>query len=176
MIRAHWSYLKYVLRHKWYVFRAARITRCSYWSAIIHDWSKFLPREWFPYVHSFYNSDGSKRTHGGAGPGETYWGIKARFDYAWLRHQHTNPHHWQFWILCNDVDGTYPLPMPPKYVREMIADWVGAGMAISGRKDPNPWYKKNKDKMLLHKDTRQLVEYELLDIASLLREKGELSW
>jgi len=66
--------------------------------------------------------------------------------------------------------------MPPKYVREMIADWVGAGMAISGRKDPNPWYKKNKDKMLLHKDTRQLVEYELLDIASLLREKGELSW
>jgi len=51
-----------------------------------------------------------------------------------------------------------PLPMPKKYVFEMVADWMGAGRAITGRWEVKEWYKKNKDKMLLHEATREAVE------------------
>jgi hypothetical protein len=35
------------------------------------------------------------------------------------------------------------LPMPEKFVREMVADWMGAGRAITGRWDVNDWYRPN---------------------------------
>lgn len=163
-MKNHWSYLKYVLRHKWFVFLGCRRAGCSLWRGIIHDWSKFLPREWFPYVHSFYNKDGSKRkvrdTTGAYDPTK----VSREFDYAWKSHQRMNAHHWQNWVLINDEDGTYPLPIPEKYVREMVADWIGAGMAISGRTDPNPWYEANKHKIILHDDTRKLLEGILVTV------------
>jgi hypothetical protein len=44
-----------------------------------------------------------------------------------------------------------PIPheMPERYVREMVADWIGAGMAQG---DPNirGWFEKNKRNMLLY--------------------------
>lgn len=153
-MRAHWAYLKYVLRHKWFVLLACRYTGCSLWRGLIHDWSKFTPREWAAYVHAFYNADGSKRAPGAS----------SAFDYAWKAHQRMNPHHWQHWVLINDEDGTYPLEMPEKFVREMVADWIGAGRAITGRLSPRPWYEKNKDRMSLHARTRSLVEIILSDL------------
>jgi hypothetical protein len=54
MIQAHWKYLKYVVRHKWYVFLACRQLGVPLWQSIIHDWTKLLPCEWFPYVQFFY--------------------------------------------------------------------------------------------------------------------------
>ena len=58
-----------------------------------------------------------------------------------------NDHHWQWWILPEDDGGTKILPMSRDARLELIADWIGAGMAISGRKDPWPWYQENKDKV-----------------------------
>jgi len=55
------------------------------------------------------------------------------------------------------------LPMPEKYIREMVADWAGAGRAITGKWDVSDWYEKNKEKMTLHPDTRARVE-ELLSL------------
>lgn len=54
MIKANWQYLKYVIRHKWFVFTACRTLGVPWWQSIIHDWTKFLPCEWFPYVRYFY--------------------------------------------------------------------------------------------------------------------------
>jgi len=54
------------------------------------------------------------------------------------------------------------LPMPHKYILEMVADWRGAGRAY-GNPDTQNWYRLNKDKMILHQDTRREVE-ELLGI------------
>jgi len=157
-VRDHIQYLKYVIRHKWFVFKGRKRAGCSLWLALIHDWSKFLPVEWIPYTHSFYNKDGSKRKVRNADGSYDPTKVNKEFDYAWRHHQGSNKHHWQYWVLINDEDGTYPLEMPEKYVREMIADWIGAGMAIAGRKDPNPWYQTNKHKMVLHDVTRKLVE------------------
>lgn len=172
-MKAHWQYFKYVLRHKWFVFLACRKLGVPLWQAIIHDWTKFTPGEWFPYVHGFYNPDGSKRqlyvaTKIRSEDGWTMLGyryqqaIQDAFDRAWLHHQKVNPHHWQYWVLINDEDGTVPLEMPENFILEMIADWDGAGRAITGKSDPVGWYEKNKEKMLLHQKTRSIVEYLLM--------------
>jgi hypothetical protein len=159
-MKAHWSYLKYVIKHKWFVFLECRKLGVT-WLGLIHDWSKFLPSEWFPYVRSFYNPDGSSRAvrdeTGYYDPGS----ISAEFDRAWLHHQHWNKHHWQHWILVQDEDADKLLPMPDKYRREMLADWRGAGMAITGQDNTSEWYRKNRNKIELHADTQDWVEGQL---------------
>lgn len=53
------------------------------------------------------------------------------------------------------------IKMPDKYVKEMLADWIGAGMAIHGKNDVKSWYKANKDNMILHPETRQWIEQHI---------------
>lgn len=158
-MRAHWSYFKYVMRHKWFVFLAGCKTNAPLWRLIIHDWSKFIPCEWFPYVRSFYNRDGSKRDWKTRGALE-----KLEFNMAWNHHQKTNKHHWQYWILINDSDEPKlrSQPMPTNYVREMVADWAGAGRAITGKWEVKTWYNANREKIILHDETRISVEQILV--------------
>lgn len=143
---AHRKYASYVLRHKWFVLVAGLRTGAPIWRLLIHDWSKLLPCEWTPYVRSFY----------GTQPRTTE--VKAAFDVAWLHHQHANGHHWQHWVLREDSGKTKVLAMPEKLVREMVADWMGAGRAITGRWDVAGWYAKNRDDILLAPETRKLVD------------------
>ena len=151
IMKSHIAYLQYVLRHKWFVFLACRKLGVSLWQAIFHDWTKFRHREWFPYVRFFYTGEPSTKIGK-----EDY-----RFQVAWLHHQKTNKHHWQYWVLINDEEGVTPLIMPINYVMEMIADWDGAGRAINGKSDPADWYKRNGGKMILHPVTRSRVEHYL---------------
>jgi len=51
-------YLKYLIRHKWFVFRAGLKLKVSIWRLLIHDWTKFLPSEFFPYLRKFYGPVG----------------------------------------------------------------------------------------------------------------------
>jgi hypothetical protein len=157
----HWQYLKYVLRHKWFVFEECLKLGVPLWIAIFHDWDKFLPDEWMPYARFFYNADGSKvqrrDSTGYYKPTDT--GDHA-FDYAWLLHQKRNKHHWQWWCLPEDSGTFKVLPMPEVYCKEMLADWRGAGRA-QGTPDTVAWYIANKDKMHLHPYTRQWIELQL---------------
>lgn len=149
----HMKYLSYVLRHRWFVFVEC-LRLGIVWRGLVHDLSKFLPDEWFPYVNYF---NGEWRCKGDVpadykAPLE----IEAAFNLAWLKHQHRNPHHWQYWRLREDDGGTKLLPMPPKYVKEMLADWRGAGKA-QGFAELGPWYAKNHRKIDLHEETRDLL-------------------
>src|SRR5688572_28319224 len=158
----HWNYLQYVLRHKWFVFRAGLSLGVPILQLIIHDWTKFLPSEWFPYVDFFFTKRNGKI---GAGTKGYYHkpGDDIAFDTAWNHHQKLNPHHWQHWVLIRDTDDPkyLPLPMPERYAKEMVADWIGAGKA-QGTPDNMKWYQTNKDKMLLDSNTRAYVEMLLL--------------
>ncbi len=147
------AYLKYVLRHKWFVLCACKKMKVPIWQGIRHDLSKFLPREWFPYGETFYGDDGSKR-----------YVETIDFNQAWNRHQKNNPHHWQYWVLLGDNGEIKALPMLEKYVREMVADWVGASKAITGSTDISLWYSSNKSKMHMHRQTRALVETLLREL------------
>lgn len=145
----HLRYARYIVRHKWFVFRAGLKTRAPLWRLLIHDWSKLLPVEWGPYAERFY--------------GPTHPGVA--FDRAWLHHQHRNPHHWQHWVLRRDDGGVRVLPMPQKFVREMVADWMGAGRVITGKWDVAGWYSKNRDTILLAPSTRYDVERLLSEVS-----------
>ena len=169
------KYLIYVIRHKWFVGQEC-FKRCLYWRGIVHDWSKFLPGEFLPYAQYFYGEKypsiyeyhGDHRNFA-LNSGYYKEAVERAFDRAWLAHQHRNPHHWQHWVLREDSGATKVLPMPYRCAMEMVCDWIGAGRAIH-RVTPDPndpckearqWYLKNKDKILLHDETRRDVEIEL---------------
>jgi hypothetical protein len=204
---SHLKYLHYVLRHKWYVLRAGLATGAPLWRLVIHDWSKFSPAEWSPYVRMFYGLDvgsvvridshegihgraiiiqrrrsdearfqvsvASVRCEGGIGTvtliaegGDPFWAYDgeiedlpetlAAFDRAWLHHQHKNAHHWQHWCLREDSGDAKVLEMPEHFAREMVADWMGAGRAITGRWEAVAWYEENKARIALAPATRRV--------------------
>lgn len=157
----HYKYLKYIIKHKYYVGREC-FKHGLYWRGIIHDCSKFLPCEWFPYVEFFCGKLTIKDPiyNGPIGFQEKIYKNRKdnNFNRAWLHHIHTNKHHWQYWVLKEDSGTVKCLQIPEKYVIEMYCDWVGAGLAITGKRDVATWYEKNKEKIQLHEKSRELVE------------------
>lgn len=183
----HIAYLKYVLRHKKHVFEACRLPLLNVplWVAIWHDWDKFLPTEWFGYARCFYVADGTKQYDENVG-----------FMYAWMRHQHVNKHHWQWWLSfgagtpiqktnivvmdsgaakmfiwsdnkqykgvgifdCRPDLQIVARRMSDLAIREMIADWIGAGKATGSTLTTPQWYDANKHKMIIHPDSRRILE------------------
>lgn len=159
----HWMYFRYVARHKWYVFLAGLRYGVPLRQLLVHDLSKFRPDEWGPYAEWFYGYDGGswhvamKHCEGCRIDSERR---QVAFLEAFLRHLHRNPHHWQHWVLTPDaVDRpARAFAMPERYVREMVADWEGAGRAITGRVETATWYATRGPRDKLHPDTRALVE------------------
>lgn len=142
------KYLKYVLIHKWYVFKFC----CKYgiiWRGIVHDISKLCPSEFIPYRNYFYGKKYRDEL------------INNNFNIAWNHHQKHNKHHWQYWVLKLDSGGTEALEMPLVYRKECVSDWAGASMAIRGFNDTIHWYSSNKDKMILGTETREWIEQEI---------------
>jgi hypothetical protein len=150
-------YSAYVLRHKWFVWLAGWRLGLPWHLGVLHDWSKFLPSEFLPYAKHFYGPHPQRRDATGYYK-PTNTGDPA-FDVAWLHHSRRNKHHWQYWaqVSPNSVTVT---PMPDKYRREMLADWIGAGRA-QGKPDTKTWYLANRDKMILHADTTAWIERHL---------------
>jgi hypothetical protein len=147
-LNKHIQYLGYLIRHKWYVFKKC----CEYGiplRGIIHDWHKFLPSEWGPYVEHFYGKNVDRDED-------------EVFDFAWLQHQKRARHHWQWWVMRKDSGTEKIFPMSVGARKEMLADWYGAGMAL-GKPDTQAWYEENKDKIMLHPYTRVWVELQLED-------------
>lgn len=151
-------YFWLTLKHKWFVLLAGLRTRAPLWRLLLHDWTKFLPCELPHYDQQFF---------GGAGDA-------AGFITAWVHHQNSNPHHWEYWIprtghnRCTPAyPDNVPIDMPEWAIREMVADWLGAGRAYQGRwPDVHHWVwlRQAHPKMRLSDCTRIvlcLVLYEL---------------
>lgn len=160
------KYLKYLFRHKWFVFVEC-IKMKLYWQGIVHDLSKFNWDELKPYTDYFYG-DRQKMNSDEFWQGQHKYGCfeaspfghthEEKFKIAWLKHQHRNPHHWQFWVGIMDSGNEFIIPMPEKYYKEMICDWIGAGKAITGKDNMGEWYNKNKQNIKLHPETQYFVE------------------
>ena len=123
-----------------------------------HDASKTEQDEYEAYDRYFY------------GRNRSYQCVQD-FNYAWLRHIHRNPHHWQYWILNNDNpnEGMVILDMPFNYVIEMICDWWAFSWNKGNLTEIFKWYDEHKDYMKLSERTRTDVE----DILKQIREKLE---
>lgn len=118
-----------------------------------HDNSKYEPDEYDAYNDYFY--------------GEKSAEVRKAFKYAWLHHIHSNPHHWQYWVLINDDEPMEALEMPETYVIEMIADWWSFSWKSNNLFGIFDWYEKHSKGMILHAKTRELVE----KILSLMEEE-----
>ncbi|WP_102261033.1 DUF5662 family protein [Mesobacillus jeotgali] len=141
MLKACWRNLLYILEHKINV-----LVECwkegLYIQGITHDLSKFNPKEFIPYTKKFFldrNIDSID---------------EMKWKFAWLHHQHKNKHHWEYWVV--DPNQKLALPMPRKYLLEMVCDW---------RSFSRRWGRKVKlstislsDKMILHPETRDALE------------------
>lgn len=98
----HLRYLWYVLRHKWFVFIGCMRLGVPLWQAIIHDWTKFQPIEWFAYVERM-----------SAGKNSTWHSVTDTPEYkrAWEHHWQSNPHHWEYWRRSVGRDEVPKLPL-----------------------------------------------------------------
>ncbi len=161
------AYLKYLARHKWFVF----VECCKAGiplAGITHDVSKFRRDEFMPYARSFYGPQYPK-LHDISGDarnraldsGHYKEKVREDFDVAWLLHQHRGPHHWQHWVLREDSGKVKFLEMPERYRIEMICDWKGAGRAMGKGNDVRDWYLKNAANIQLHPVTQMWVEQQL---------------
>lgn len=147
-ILMHLRYLRYIMRHKYFVFRAGLVVGGIPLVRLLwHDWSKFTPAEWFPYAEHFYGPDRGKPNR----PSNPF------FVKAWLHHVHLNPHHWNHWCLVGNSGKMKPLDMPETYIREMVADWMGAGKGIDNTYDPTDWWEENEVMVEMTMNTRRRV-------------------
>ena len=131
------KFIKSLILHKWYVFLAGIQTGVPLWRLIVHDWQKFSPYEFVAYAKKFHSDEDAAMP----------------FAYAWLHHENTAPHHWGYWIPRSGKYARQPLAMPETYVREMVADWMGASRAYTGSWDMTDWLRKNLPDMPLSGDT-----------------------
>ncbi len=169
-------YLRYLwslLRHKWFILRASRLTGLPLWRAIIHDWSKFLPVEFVNYAKWHF---GTKSLAGWAK--------------AWGHHQHHNPHHPEYWVLAwhgedpdfyrslgrRVTDFVTVLPMPEVYVREMIADLLAASRTYTGSWNIGNWLNEHGPRMILHDDAIYWVNTVMFELGYMQTDNCDWSW
>lgn len=151
----HLRYLRYVVRHKWFVFLEC-LKLGMLWLGITHDLSRFLPDEWKERAR--YNFGGKSPRDATGHP--TAVGSE-EYHLALHMHFQRNKHHWQWWIWNRD-DGTIKVfPMSDRHRHEMLADMRGAGRAQDKPNTFASYYKANRNKMILHPETREWLEKQI---------------
>ena len=139
----YWKYFKYIVEHKWNVgIECLKMGMPIH--AITHDLSKFRPSEFIPYAKFFKAKNRSKEY-------KISDENDPNFQKGWCLHQKRNKHHWNYWVSITRKDEIIPIPMPRRYVRQMIADWRGMSRKFGGLAED--YFRKNNKNMILHKKT-----------------------
>lgn len=161
MIMHLWKHFKTVCKHRWVVFREC--ARCGIpWRGLVHDLSKFSPEEFIPSAKHF---------QGTKSPIEAE---KDKYGYskAWLHHKGHNKHHWEYWTDFDRQGKVVPVPIPVKYVIEMVCDWVGAGMVYNKgnwtQEDPLKYYNKVRAGRHFEEET----ERDLVNLLTTIQDDG----
>ncbi len=154
--------------HKWLVAQGC-FKVGLYWQGIVHDLSKFSPVEFWVGVRYF---------QGNRSPNNAEREEKG-YSAAWLHHKGRNKHHYEYWIdySFKDADkhpwGMIPVPMPNRYIAEMLMDRIAACKTYQGPaytdSSPLDYYYLGTDKAPLHPYTRQV----LLGLLEMLAKEGE---
>jgi hypothetical protein len=124
---------------------------------LLHDLSKFSDMEALGYaMHDFTSKE-----------------FDLNFEVAWNHHKHQNPHHPEHWMAVNRGGGTELLPMPPIYVAEMVADWIGAGKTYGSTL--GEWLPKNLHTFAFHPETITSLSYILKKLGFTVWQPGNTS-
>lgn len=132
-----------------------------------HDNSKKRKEEYEPYDAFFYGPNGVKRE---GGPIDE---VRETFNKAFLLHIHSNPHHWQYWILKHDdpefgVIEEEPIKMEDDYILEMICDWWSFSWRNGDLYTIFDWWNDHEDRIKMEWSTRRKVEALLRAISEKL--------
>ena len=132
---------------------------------LTHDLSKYLPTEFLMgarFYQGFRSPNAAEREFRG-------------YTEAWLHHKGRNRHHFEYWLDLSDDPGMRikPAPMPTRFVLEMLCDRIAASKTYKGAEysdaDPLAYYERSKGYVIMHPETRALLEKLLVTLA----EEGE---
>lgn len=145
------GHFRNVIIHKYWVYHYGRKLNIDKWQLLKHDLSKFSPIEFKESVLYFKGESSPipecKKCNG--------------YSKAWQHHKGRNPHHYEYWTDNYD-NGTTTIPMPYKYVMEMIADWMAAGRTYMGHSftfagQVDWWNRKKETLPKIHPLTIKLI-------------------
>lgn len=158
-----WQHFKTITHHKWLVLQGC-FQVGLYWQGLTHDLSKYSPTEFL---------NGAKYYQGTRSPNAAEREDKG-YSEAWMHHKGRNRHHFEYWTDMNLVTKNYePLPMPRKYLVEMIMDRRAACMTYQGKayQDDSSliYLERGLEKDKMHPQTLRELRYLL----TMLAEKGE---
>ena len=158
-----WQHFKTITHHRILVLRGCfRVG--LYWQGLTHDLSKYSPVE-------FWN--GARYYQGTRSPNAAEREDKG-YSEAWMHHKGRNRHHYEYWSDMNLQTRDYEsVPMPRKYLVEMVMDRRAACMTYQGKDytpaSPLVYFEKSREKNLMHPQTKQELGY----ILTMLRDQGE---
>jgi len=158
-----WQHFKTITTHRMKVMVGC-FKMGLYWQGLTHDLSKYSFIE-------FWN--GAKFYQGIRSPNSAERETKG-YSEAWMHHKGRNRHHYEYWTDLNRQTKRYDaVPMPRKYLAEMVADRLAACKVYEGKEfttgSPLRYLSKSLEKDLMHPRTRQELEYLLV----MLRDQGE---
>lgn len=152
-----------ITKHKFLVmdgcFRVGLI-----WQGITHDLSKYSLTEF---------RSGMRYYQGNRSPNAAEREDKGYSD-AWMHHKGRNRHHYEYWTDMNMQTRQYePVPMPRKYLIEMVMDRRAACKVYQGDQYTDgsalAYFTGSIEKQRMHPKTAQELDFLL----RMLKEKGE---
>lgn len=93
---------------------------------------------------------------------------------AWMHHKGRNKHHFEYWTDLLPGTRQYgPVPMPTKYLVEMVMDRIAACKVYRGKAytdaDALAYLERAQDSALMHPETKEKLRFLL----TMLRDRGE---
>ena len=158
-----WQHFKTITKHRWLVmlgcFRVG-----LYRQGLTHDLSKYSPTEFWM---------GARYYQGNRSPNAAEREDKG-YSEAWMHHKGRNRHHWEYWTDYSMAQMRYvPVPMPRRYMAEMICDRIAASKIYNGERYtdacPLAYLQRGKMHDHMHPDTQALLARFLTQ----LRDEGE---
>ena len=159
-----WKHFKTITKHKLLVMRQC-FKVGLYWQGLTHDLSKFSPTEFW---------SGAKYFQGNRSPNSAQREAEG-YSVAWMHHKGRNRHHYEYWTDILPGTGKYgPVPMPRKYLAEMVMDRISASRNYLGDayddSQPLDYFLKSKEKLwFIHPQTKK----ELEALLRILNDHGE---
>lgn len=158
---AAWKHFKTITYHKYLVAKGC-FQVGLYRQGLLHDLSKYSPTEFLV---------GAKYYQGTRSPNNAEREVLG-YSLAWLHHKGRNKHHFEYWQDYDRQGGQgmlLPVPMPDKYIAEMIMDRIAASKVYKGADytdaAPLEYYHKLQEHPAIHPDTQAVLERMLTMLA-----------
>lgn len=159
-----WGHFKTITKHRHMVLRNCfRVG--LYRQGLTHDLSKYSPTEFRTGIR--YYQDGRRSPN--AAEREV-----CGYSPAWIHHKGRNKHHFEYWWDLNLETQQYgPVPMPTKYLVEMVMDRIAACKIYRGKNytdaAPLEYLERARESSMMHPETLE----KLRELLIMLRDHGE---